>query len=221
MLIESNQGAGEGVGAINNPVTFTTSGQKIATTAASIGTPIALAAIMGASAAAGPVGLAIGAAIVGVTALISSIFGKGNQRASAATERINYAEDLAKKNLEAYMASPHTQVNQAAALQNFDDIWAWIVSQDGCGDQDLKSAGEACISERSPGGKYDYRAWYRDPIANAPLTDEPGASSTTAESVLSSVTGGGMGWLLLAGLAVVGVVMLSGSGEESKRGGKR
>ena len=204
------------------------SGQQIATTVASVGTPLSLVAIMGASAAGGPIGLAIGAAIVGVTALISSLFGQGNKRATAATQRIESALTLFKQNTNAFLAGPHTAINQAAALKNFDDIWSWVTSPAGCADQSLERAGEDCLKDFGRGGKFDIFPWHRDQIANTPLIDAPGTASGvvgSVESVFSSLTGGatggGTGWLLLAGLAVVGVMMLGGSGSESKGGARR
>jgi hypothetical protein len=53
---------------------------------------------------------------------------------------------------------------QQEALANFDQIWSALVQE--CSNPALGSAGQRCISERQPGGKYDFTSYYRTPIAN-------------------------------------------------------
>lgn len=160
----------------------------------------------------------IGLAIAGVTlALVALYSRKGPKQKVATTEIVNKVEPLLKQNLAGYMAGPHTVSSQAQALANFDAGWQYVV--DNCSIPEMGNPGKACVSDRQPGGKWDWSSYYRDPIANDtqvkpdPVVDQVGnlIDSVTGGLFKSSGGGGGMGWLLLAGLAVAGVFLLGDS----------
>ncbi len=144
------------------------------------------------SAAAVPV---IGAAVAGVALGLILIFNrKGPGQRVASTKIVDELEPLLKNNVEAYMSGPRTRASQAAALQNFDNAWAFLVGPDACGNAQLGNPGKACIADRSPGGKWDWSAYYRDPIAQDdgvkadPAANSisqllPGASADTVEQI--------------------------------------
>lgn len=93
---------------------------------------------------------------------------QSHQAMTATTQIVNGLEPLLNKNKEAYLAGPGTCPDQAAALAAFDSAWQWLISPKGCGSGIYGSAGNACISDRGPGGKFPWFTWYRDPIANDP-----------------------------------------------------
>jgi hypothetical protein len=161
----------------------------------------------------------IGLAIAGVTLALVALFSrKGPKQKVATTEIVNKVEPLLKQNLAGYMAGPRTVSSQAQALANFDAGWQYVV--DNCGIPAMGNPGKLCVSERQPGGKWDWYSYYRDPIANDtqvkpdPVVDQVGNlidSVTGGIFKSTSGGGGGMGWLLLAGLAVAGVFLLGDS----------
>jgi hypothetical protein len=124
------------------------------------------------SAAAVPV---IGAAVAGVTLGLQLLFNrKGPQQKVASTKIVDELEPLLKNNVEAYISGPRTRSSQAAALQNFDDAWAWLSGAEACGNPALGNPGKACLSDRARGGKWDWFARYRDPISeDAGVNDDP------------------------------------------------
>jgi hypothetical protein len=160
----------------------------------------------------------IGVAIAGVTLALGALFSrKGPKQKVATTEIVNKVEPLLKQNLAGYMAGPRTASSQAQALANFDAGWQYVV--DNCAIPQMGNPGKLCVSERQPGGKWDWYSYYRDPIANDtqvkpdPVIDQAGnlIDSLTGGIFKSSGSGGGTGWLMLAGLAVVGVFLLGDS----------
>lgn len=83
-----------------------------------------------------------------------------------ATDFVNYLEPLLAANRDTYLSGPHTPDREQAALQFFDQHWAWLKSPQACGSTALRSAGVACIADRSRGGQWPWEAYYRDPIVN-------------------------------------------------------
>jgi hypothetical protein len=115
----------------------------------------------------------IGAAVAGVTLGLQLLFNrKGPKQKRITTEIVNELEPHLKANLDAYFAGPRTRASQAAAVKNFDDAWAWLTSAQACGNPDLGNPGKACIADRARGGKWDWFAYYRDPIANDPQVQD-------------------------------------------------
>lgn len=142
--------------------------------------------------------VAVPAAIQAVGLGINLLLGRrrGAQKI-AATRIVEQLEPLLKQNVEAYLSGPRTQSAQAAALANFDQAWAWLTSPEGCGNPELGKPGIACIDDRKRGGKFDWFAAYRDPIAN----DTPAPDPTPLEQLEST------GWVLPALLILGGLLL--------------
>ena len=134
----------------------------------------------------GPVGLAIDAGIAAVTVAIETIMNSGcGQTCIVSTQFANQAEAALQQNIAAYFAlpTPRSTVDQAAALANFDQFWAWLQQQ--CATVS-GSAGQRCITDRQAGACvwkqtaaalppwgtppagacWNWFNGYRDPIAN-------------------------------------------------------
>jgi len=84
------------------------------------------------------------------------------------TQYVDDLEPLLAANRDAYVSGPHTVQRQQAALQYFDQNWAWLKSSVACGSKLLKQAGQSCISDRSRPGPWPWETDYRDPIAATP-----------------------------------------------------
>jgi hypothetical protein len=89
----------------------------------------------------------------------------------------------------AYLADPPSCASQRAALDAYDQSWAWLQSPAACGNPSYGSAGNRCISDRAPGGPVPWATYYRDPIANDPRLAGQGCD-TSAEVILPSLTTG-------------------------------
>jgi len=147
-------------------------------------------------AAAGPVGLAIGAGIAAIGTLLS-VMGVGSgcgQSCIQASNIANQIEDVMKQNLAAYRAG---QISGNVAISNFDQLFAQL--RQSClpipGD-----AGKNCIGDRERGGKWDWYSYYRDPISPDP---------PAPDSVVNSVLGGSVGGIN-TGLLIGGALILVG-----------
>ncbi len=170
--------------------------------------PVATAAIAG-SALTVPI---VGAVIAGVTLLIGSwlnSIAKHNAEKSAATQIVNQAEPYLQQNLRAYesLVSP-TDSEKAQALRNFDAIWAQVVQA--CGNASLEDAGRRCIGDRSPGGQWNWFAYYRDPIQNSVSVQD-----SSLEDVATVLGGGALDAPALQGLLLpallIGAALLMSS----------
>jgi hypothetical protein len=84
------------------------------------------------------------------------------------TQYVDDLEPLLVANRDAYVSGPHTVQRQQAALQYFDQNWAWLKSSVACGSKLLKQAGQSRISDRSRPGPWPWATYYRDPIAATP-----------------------------------------------------
>jgi len=171
----------------------------------------------------------VGMAIAGITAWIRGIKIRNAQKVGATTDA-NEAERKIQELLEAWNASAKTRSEQVAALAAFDAIWAWLISPAGCGNAQLGTAGQRCISERSAGGTVpgtggNWFVWYRDPIAHDPnVIPDPAAGSTITRNpdgtVVVTPPAGGAGLpgvvagipisLLIAGAAIVLALTMGG-----------
>jgi hypothetical protein len=80
------------------------------------------------------------------------------------TDYVDSIEPLLGANRDTYLAGPRTPDRQQAALQYFDEKWAWLRSSQACGSKLLGSAGTACIADRSRSGQWPWEQYYRDPI---------------------------------------------------------
>ena len=184
----------------------------------------------------------IGAAVAGVCLAIMAIISrKGPKQKEATTQVANDVQKALQDNLNAYMAGPRTMSSQAQALATFDAGYAFLVGPSGCGSSEMGDPGLRCIFERQPEGtcsqaqadaaheslsdcgKYSAKRDLRDPIANDPnVKPDPTFIEETGQ-LIDSVTGGlvssstgtssGLGWLLLAGLALFGAFTFGGDGK--------
>ena len=129
----------------------------------------------------------------------------------AATKIVNELEPYLKKNVADYLVipSPRPSSAQQAALAVFDQVWSTVVTQ--CSNGSLGDAGARCISDRQRGGKWDWFAYYRDPIANDSnvISDAVGANLYSPNQVLQTVTNVVTGKKLGVGigLAVIGLLI--------------
>jgi hypothetical protein len=195
---------------IGTPVVTGLLAAHAASTAAATGSA---ASILGmAPAVAVPV---IGAAIVGVTILITVLLRSGcGQTCVVTSQWANEAEPLLSKNVLAYFETqgPRTRSQQNAALNNFDVVWAAL--QQRCSQGGLGVAGQNCIADRQagackwrqradspllsipgqpqPGACWNWFSGYRDPIANDPnVVDDPSPFSQAGAAVESFFGGPG------------------------------
>jgi hypothetical protein len=132
----------------------------------------------------------IGPIVAGVTLGLGALFSsrqRGKQKV-AATQIVDQAEPLLRDNVDGYLANP-TPEAQRQALGNFDYVWQQITSSEMCGSPQLGTAGQRCIAERAPGGKWDWFALYRDPIANTPPTLPTARPTSTLVQQVDPVTG--------------------------------
>ena len=97
----------------------------------------------------GPVGTAIGG-LIAVGTLLASVFKGCGQTCVEASDIANQVSAALTTNLQQYLAAPvHYASLQMAALNNFNTAWAALTQ--GCGNPQLASAGQNCISERQQG----------------------------------------------------------------------
>lgn len=89
----------------------------------------------------------------------------------------------------AYFSDPPSCASQRAALDAYDQAWAWLQSPAACGNPSYGSAGNRCVSDRAPGGKVPWQTYYRDPIANDPRLAGMGCD-TSQEVLLPSLSTG-------------------------------
>ena len=90
----------------------------------------------------------------------------------------------------AYLADPPSCASQRAALDAYDQAWAWLQSPAACGNPSYAAAGNRCISDRAPNGPTPWATYYRDPIANDPRLAGQGCD-TSQEVLLPSLSTGG------------------------------
>ena len=124
----------------------------------------------------------------------------------ATTKIVDAVEPLLRDNLNGYLSGPRTRASQAQALANFDAGWQYVVEH--CDIPEMGNPGKACVSDRSPGGQWDWFAYYRNPIANdTEVRDDVGAAVSDTVATLNSATVGGLpaALLLLGALVAVGI----------------
>ena len=148
--------------------------------------------LQAASLALGPYG-AIAGAVLTVGEMIYSFFSQPDYKKIATTQIANKAATLLQQNLSAWQglsASQKTPATQAAALQNFDQVWQAMVAA--CQTSQYGSAGTACVQDRqagackwkdAAGNCWNWFIGYRDPIANDP--------AVAANAAAAAATGAG------------------------------
>lgn len=165
----------------------------------------------------------IGAIVAGVCLALALIFNrKGPKQRVATTEIVNKIEPLLQDNLAGYMSGPRTVSSQAQALENFKAGWAYVVEY--CDTPAMGDPGQHCVSDRQPGGQWDWKSYYYDPIAqdtgvipdpvegsvvvrNADGTVTVTQPANPLDSVVSAVAGIPMPLMLGIGALVVAMTM--------------
>jgi hypothetical protein len=153
--------------------------------------------------------------IVGGIALVISALGLGNGCGKTCTESttvVNNVEPYMQQNLDAANQQAEanggclTSAEVAVLTANWNQLWQYVVTN--CGAIPAPG-GTQCISDRQPGGKYDWTAYYLTPIQQIPVC-LPTLASTA--SGLATNVGSAFGLnsnLVLAGGAALGIWLLS------------
>jgi len=162
----------------------------------------------------------VGAVIAGVTIGLMALFArKGPKQKVATTEIVDKVEPLLKQNRDGYLTGPRTVTAQQQAINNFHAGWQFVV--DHCNIPEMGDPGQRCTSERSRGGKWDWFAYYLDPILNDTPNPDPVISPEIQAGIDNfnhvvdgavSGLGLGSGGLLVAGGVLLGLALLVGGG---------
>ena len=145
----------------------------------------------------------ISKAILGVAAVLVSLFAplfgtsKQGLEKIATTQIADQVEQQLKANVAAFLASPRRVADKTAALQNFD--FGWNNLNRLCGTGEFEQAGVNCVQDRVRGGRWDWFAYYRDPIASVTASDAGSVNAfltvPTLDNLLQSpalLLGGGL-----------------------------
>jgi hypothetical protein len=185
----------------------TATGAAITAAATTVG-GTSLFGVLGVSALAGPVGIAVGG-IVAAAAAIAGMLGVGQgcgQTCVQATSIVNQAEPILKQNLAAYQSG---QIDQATAISNYNQVWQSVLTA--CA-AIPGTAGQNCVGDRQQGACH-----YKDATGNCwnwyigyyvPLLTVVPSNTTNTSSLTSLVEGGGSGLMLAAALGIVGLIMV-------------
>lgn len=139
-----------------------------------------------------PISTGIGLAVSGIGMWMNSIQ-LSHDADTATTLIVNGLAQQLGNLVSAYLAEPSpTCQDQRAALNAYDEAWAWLQSPQACGAPAYGAAGNRCISDRAPGGKTPWVNYYRDPIANDPRVAALGCD-TGQDVILPTVTTGSYG----------------------------
>jgi len=128
-----------------------------------------------------PITAGIGAG-VGLATAAASMWMQNNVRKnnakSATTAIVNGLEEQLRNLRDAYLSERNPScADQRAALNLYDEAWAWLQSPAACGQQGFGSAGDACVADRAPGGRWPWKSYYRDPMATDPRMAELGCDT--------------------------------------------
>lgn len=220
-----------GLGASTGSTIVGATGGAAGATIGALSASPAVLSFLGLSAAAGPIGIAVGA-LVAAGAAIASALGLGagcGQTCIEATNVVNQAEPVFVQNVEQYETG---QIDQTTAIANYQQMQTAV--EQSCG-AISGAAGTNCISDRFTPGGCKWKAtsqpypssppvgscwnWYSGyylPLTQPSVT--PYASTSTSASsivgdvtdTISSLSDSGGGLLLVGGLALLGIIMVSG-----------
>ena len=150
-------------------------------------------------------GLMIGGAATALGSALLGVFGVGkrNPYEDKDVKTLNDLESALQANLAGWQAGSKTASEQQQRLAAFDYYFGQL--QNLCADPNLPSDwASGCIKDRSPGGKYDWYAMYRTPIANSTPSD-----SGTVSGALDTVVGSSGTMFIGIGLVLLGVVLVT------------
>ena len=157
----------------------------------------------------------VGPIIAGVTLLVSALhIGQGcGATCTESTQVVNQAAPILQQNLTAAQQTVAqngclTEDELQTLTNNFNTIWGQVKQQ--CG-QIPAPGGTQCISDRQPGGQYDWTSYYLTPIQQMPVcpaTTSGAVPVTTATSTTAAnPTGSSMSLLLPLGLIALAFLM--------------
>lgn len=110
-----------------------------------------ITALVGSIGAAIPVAGPFIALAATIAVAVEKIFSGCGATCTQATQYVNQAQAALAPLFDAYMAAPiHYASMQAAYLNTFDQAWAYVLQN--CGNPQLGTAGQNCISQRQAGG---------------------------------------------------------------------
>lgn len=146
------------------------------------------------------------APIVGL--IVQDLFTPDYCKIDASNEANTISAEM-QQNLTSWQNLPASQKCtsvQAYYLNNYDELWQALVNF--CSNSQLGSAGQNCISDRSPSGKYPWQAYYRDPISSDPnVLPDLQCPALIAQGV-SNATGGLLTSGDIEGLAIPAALIL-------------
>lgn len=154
--------------------------------------------------------------IIGGLALAVGALGLGNgcgPTCNASTTVVNDVEPTLKQNLAAAQQQAAanggclTSAEQQVCVGVFNQVWNYVLST--CG-KIPAPGGTQCVSDRQPGGKYDWTAYYLTPIMQIPVCSSPTSSVSAAVSSVSDLLGGVSPLWLVGGLGLVALLALGG-----------
>lgn len=108
----------------------------------------------------------VGAAISAGVSAIAGLFTPDYNKIDAS----NFANEIAAQmlaNLNSWYALPASSKTVAVQnyyISNYNNLWNSLVQY--CSNPSLGTAGQNCISDREPSGKYPWATYYLDPIQN-------------------------------------------------------
>lgn len=140
-------------------------------------------------------------------ALVTSLlpqFGCGST-CTLTSDQANAVANYLQQNLNAFQSG---QIDKTTALANFQTGWNALVTY--CSNPQMGNAGKRCIEDREGSrnggnGKYDWFAYYYDPIENAISSSTSIVNGSVGSSIsnLTSTISGGTGEGLLIGLGIL------------------
>jgi hypothetical protein len=150
-------------------------------------------------------GLLIAGGLTTLGSGLLHVFGVGvrNPYEDRDVASLNALEVQLQQNLAAWQSGSKTTNEQQQRLAAFDYYFQQLAQL--CSDPGLGlNWASGCINDRKPGGKYDWYAMYRTPIANDTPSD--------AGSLVGSVSGvfGGSNLVYIAGGALVLGLLMAG-----------
>lgn len=125
----------------------------------------------------GPVGSLVGAGIGIAASAISSLFTPDYTKIYASNDANEIATQMGEM-LVGWQALPQSSkvpATQEYFVNLYGVLWQNLVSA--CSSPSLGTAGQNCISDRSPGGKYPWATYYLAPIQNDTIVAQTGVVS--------------------------------------------
>lgn len=180
----------------------------VGSTSTAIGGSIGTSLLTAGAIAGGPtnpigIGLMVAGGVVMLGTSLLHVFGVGvrNPYEDKDVATLNQMEQQLQANVALWNSSPHTTEAQGQALA-VADYYLGQQLPALCSDPGLGANwASGCINDRKRGGKWDWYAMYRDPIANSVVSDPIGGS------LISLIGGSGNLMFVGAGALVLGIML--------------